>query len=47
MPRGQPDRAQVRDGRALLARVLPVMLSVMMNSPGRFEGRPFYPVVAD
>lgn len=39
------NRAQVRDGRALLARVLPVMLGVMMDCPARFEGRPFYPVV--
>ena len=41
------NRAQVRDGRALMARVLPVMLAVMMNHPARFEGRPFYPVVKD
>ena len=40
------NRAQVRDGRALLARVLPVMLGVMMDHPAQFEGRPFYPVVA-
>ena len=39
------NRAQVHDGRALLARVLPVMLGVMMDNPARFEGRPFYPVV--
>lgn len=39
------NRAQVRDGRALLARVLPVMLGVMMDHPARFEGKPFYPVV--
>ncbi len=39
------NRAQVRDGRALLARLLPVMLGVMMDGPERFEGRPFYPVV--
>ena len=39
------NRAQVRDGRALLARVLPVMLEVMMDNPAQFEGRPFYPVV--
>ena len=39
------NRSQVRDGRALLARLLPVMLGVMMDSPDRFEGRPFYPVV--
>ena len=41
------NRAQVRDGRALMARVLPVMLAVMMNHPTQFEGRPFYPVVKD
>ncbi len=41
------NRAQVRDGRALLARVLPVMLGVMMDCPERFEGQPFYPVVRD
>ena len=41
------NRAQVRDGRALLARVLPVMLEVMMDYPAQFEGRPFYPVVKD
>lgn len=40
------NRAQVRDGRALLARVLPVMLGVMMDHPARCEGRPFYPVAA-
>lgn len=39
------NRAQVRDGRALLARILPVMLNVMMDKPQRFEGKPFYPVV--
>lgn len=37
------NRAQVRDGRALLARVLPVM----MDHPERFEGKPFYPVVKE
>ena len=41
------NRAQVRDGRALLARVLPVMLGVMMDKSERFEGQPFYPVVKD
>lgn len=39
------NRAQLRDGRALLARVLPVMLGVMMDHPDQFQGRPFYPVV--
>ena len=41
------NRAQVRDGRALLARLLPVMLEVMMSNPVHFDGRPFYPVVKD
>ena len=41
------NRAQVRDGRALLARVLPVMLGVMLDKSERFEGQPFYPVVKD
>ena len=41
------NRTQVRDGRELLTRVLPVMLDVMMQNPARFEGKPFYPVVAD
>ena len=41
------NRAQLRDGRELLMRVLPVMLGVMMQNPARFEGKPFYPVVAD
>lgn len=41
------NRAQVRDGRALLAQVLPAMLGVMMDHPARFEGRPFYPVIKD
>ena len=41
------NRTQVRDGRDLLTRVLPVMLDVMMQNSARFEGKPFYPVVAD
>ncbi|MEG0003353.1 MAG: HEPN domain-containing protein [Comamonas sp.] len=41
------NRAQVRDGRALLTRILPVVLEVMMDHPARFEGRPFYPVVQE
>lgn len=39
------NRAQVRDGRAILARVLPAMLAVMMDEPGHFQAPPFYPVV--
>ena len=41
------NRTQLRDGRELLTRVLPVMLDVMMQNPERFEGKPFYPVVVD
>lgn len=41
------NRAQVRDGRALLAQVLPIMLGVMMDHPARFEGKPFHPVVTN
>lgn len=41
------NRIQLRDGRELLTRVLPVMLDVMMKNPAQFEGKPFYPVVAD
>ncbi|MDO5291084.1 MAG: HEPN domain-containing protein [Pseudomonadota bacterium] len=41
------NRAQVRDGRAILARVLPTMLGVMMDHPGWFESQRFYPVVRD
>lgn len=41
------NRAQLRDGRRLLARLLPVMLAVMMNHPAKFEGKPFYPVIHD
>ena len=41
------NRIQLRDGRELLTRVLPVMLEVMMQNPAQFQGKPFYPVVAD
>ena len=30
---------------ALLRRLLPVLLGVMMDHPAQFEGKPFYPVV--
>ncbi len=40
------NRAQLRDGRALLSRVLPMMFQVMMARPAQFEGKPFYPVVS-
>ena len=35
------NRTQVRDGRDLLTRVLPVMLDVMIKNPARFEGKSF------
>lgn len=43
---GSVNRAQVRDGRTLLARLLPAMLDIMMAYPQKFEGKPFYPVVS-
>lgn len=39
------NRAQVRDGRAILGSVLPVMLALMMRQPQSFQAAPFYPVV--
>ena len=42
---GSVNRAQVRDGRAILDSVLPVILTLMMRKPERFQGEPFYPVV--
>lgn len=42
---GSVNRSQVRDGRAILDSVLPVILALMMRKPERFQGEPFYPVV--
>lgn len=39
------NRPQVRDGRAILASLLPAMLGIMMAHPQHFQGKPFYPVV--
>lgn len=39
------NRAQVRDGAAILAFLLPVFVDLMMDNPGQDWGRPFYPVV--
>jgi hypothetical protein len=39
------NRAQVRDGAAILAFLLPVFVDLMMDNPMEDWGRPFYPVV--
>jgi hypothetical protein len=40
------NRAQVRDGAAILAFLMPVFVDVMMDNPDNDWGRPFYPVVS-
>lgn len=40
------NRAQVRDGAAILACLMPVFLDLMMDNSHEDWGRPFYPVVA-
>ncbi|GAB4385861.1 hypothetical protein [Albidovulum sp.] len=39
------NRAQVRDGAAILGFLLPVFVDIMMDNPQADWGRPFYPVV--
>lgn len=39
------NRAQVRDGAAILAFLMPVFVDLMMDNPHEDWGRPFYPVV--
>ena len=39
------NRAQVRDGAAILGFLLPVFVDIMMDNPTADWGRPFYPVV--
>ena len=39
------NRPQVRDGRAILAHLLPAVLAIMMAHPQQFQAPPFYPVV--
>lgn len=41
------NRVQVRDGTAILARMLPVMIELMLDHPEADWGRPHYPLVAD
>lgn len=40
------NRAQVRDGAAILTFLMPVFVDLMMENPQADWGRPFYPVVA-
>lgn len=39
------NRAQVRDGAAILGFLMPVFVNLMMDNPKEDWGRPFYPVV--
>jgi len=39
------NRAQVRDGAALIGWLLPVFIDIMLDNPQRDWGRPHYPVV--
>ncbi|KGJ02075.1 hypothetical protein SAMN04487972_1436 [Paracoccus halophilus] len=39
------NRAQVRDGAAILAFLMPVFVDMMMDNPTGNWGRPFYPVI--
>ena len=39
------NRAQVRDGAAILSFLVPVFVDIMMDNPQADWGRPFYPVV--
>ncbi len=40
------NRAQVRDGAAILAFLMPVFVDLMMDHPEKDWGKPFYPVIA-
>ena len=44
--KGAVNRAQVRDGAAVLAWMLPIFIDIMMDDPGHPWGKPYYPVVA-
>lgn len=41
------NRAQVRDGAAILGHLLPLFIDLMMDNPGEDWAMPLYPVVAD
>lgn len=40
------NRAQVRDGAAILGFLMPTFIDLMMDNPGKDWGKPFYPVVS-
>ncbi|WP_448583046.1 hypothetical protein [Thermaurantiacus sp.] len=42
---GSVNRAQVRDGAAILGTLLPIFLELMMDHPNEDWGRPYYPVI--
>ena len=44
--KGSVNRAQVRDGAAVLAWMLPIFIDIMMDNPDHDWGKPYYPVVA-
>lgn len=39
------NRQQIKDGTAFLAKLTPVIINIMMNSPDTLWGQPLYPVV--
>jgi hypothetical protein len=39
------NRAQIRDGAAILATLMPIFVDIMMDAPYADWGRPFHPVV--
>lgn len=41
------NRAQVRDGAAVLGWMLPVFINIMLENPDRDWGKPFYPVIKE
>ncbi|TLS78362.1 hypothetical protein FE236_01005 [Mariprofundus erugo] len=41
----QVNREQVKEGRMILAFLLPCFIEIMMNNPHEDWGKPFYPVV--
>ena len=41
------NRAQVKDGAAVLGWLLPVFIDIMLENPDRDWGKPFYPVVRE
>ena len=41
------NRAQVRDGAAILGFLMPVVIDIMMDNPDQSWGQPFYPMVPD